>query len=210
MIEEIKLNEDEYFGNVEAGSSIKLSRILEWMDKVGASKNASYLKCVVAKSGGCIVCNISDIMMDSNIVHKTATYAHGVKIALKESSSDDSMTIAHAAELFNAIATACEANGIDPDEVQVFVMETTGKLTRFSWYYDDQFDTAYIVRNMAPGAARKWLQAGAEVMAEVAKSPKKPSGSQDRELFAYWKELFGDDAAQNWKEAFPGKRVPRI
>lgn len=206
----MELREEEYFGNVEAGSSIKLSRILDWMNKIGAAQNASFLKCVIAKSGGCIVCNISDIMMDVDIVHKDAKYAHGVKIALKESSSQDAMTISHAVELFGKIAEQCEANGIDPDEVQVFVMETTGKLTRFSWYYDDQFDTAYIVRNMAPGAARKWLQAGAEVMAEVAKSPKKPSGSQDRELFAYWKELFGDDAAQNWKEAFPGKRVPRI
>ena len=174
MIREIRLDEAEYTGNAEAGSSIKFSRLLEWFNKVNAVQNASYLKCVIASTRGCVVYNLSDILFDKGLVHKDITYANGIKLALKEASDENAMTVAKASELFNAIAAKCEENGISLDDVQVFTMAENGKLSRFSWFYDDQFDTAYIVRNMAPSQARKWLQAGAEVLAEIAKSPKKP------------------------------------
>ena len=68
--EEDSTNEAEYFGNVEAGSSVRFSRLLEWMNNVGSSENAAFLKCVVSKANGCTIFNVSDIMFDSNIVHK--------------------------------------------------------------------------------------------------------------------------------------------
>ena len=209
--EEDSTNEAEYFGNVEAGSSVRFSRLLEWMNNVGSSENAAFLKCVVSKANGCTIFNVSDIMFDSNIVHKDTTYANGVKIAFKESAGEDSMSVARAAELFNAIAEQCKQNEISLDDVQVFTLDSNGKLSRFCWFYDDQFDTAYIVRNMNPGAARKWLQAGAEVAAEIAKSPKKPRVNQEKELYSYWVEIFGaEDAAKEFKSTFPGKRIPKI
>ena len=211
MIKEIMLNEEVYTGNAEAGSSIKLSRLLEWFDKVKAAQNASYLKCVIASTNGCRVFNIADIMFDTALVHKGITYANGVKLAMKESSYDNAMTIAHAAELFEAIATLCTNNDINLDDVQVFTQAVDGKLSRFSWFYDDEFDTAYIVRNMNPRQAHKWLNAGAEVLADIAKTPKKTPASEEKELYQYWIELFGAEGAKDaWKQSYPGKRIPRV
>lgn len=102
--EEDNTNEAEHFGMAEAGSSIKFSRLLDWMNKVGASENAAFLKCVVSKANGCTIFNVSDIMFSSNIVHKDTTYANAVKIAFKESAGENSISVAEAAKLFNAIA----------------------------------------------------------------------------------------------------------
>ena len=211
MIQEINLNEAEYVGNAEAGSSIRFSRLLDWFAKVDATKNASYLKCVIASTKGCQIFNIADILFSKDLLHKDIAYAHGIQLALKEAANADALTIAHAAELFNAIAEKCHEENVSLDDVQVFTAAPNGKLSRFSWFYDDQYDTAYIVRNMAPSQARKWLQAGAEVMAEVAKTPKKAKTSEEKELYSYWIELFGPaDAKANWKNEFPGKRVPKV
>ena len=117
--------------------------------------------------------NISDITFSANLIHKDVTFANGVKIAFKEDPNQPAMTLAHATELFNAIAAKCAEEGIDTNDVEVFVEDPNGKLTQFSWFYDDEFDTACIIKNISPRAVSRFMKGGADaVIVKAAKTPK--------------------------------------
>ena len=175
MFEEINLNEAEFYGNSEAGSSIKFSRLIDWMDKVKASQNAQFLKCIVNKAQHVKVYSISDITFSENLTHKDTAYDVGVKIAFKEEDKAPAMTISEAAKLFGKIADLCAENGKDMATIECFTEDTNGKLSRFCWYYDDSTDTAAIVRNMNPGQARKFMHGGGdEIVKKLASTPVNP------------------------------------
>ena len=80
MFKEINLSEAEFFGNSEAGSSIKFSRVLDWMKNVKSSSNAKFLKCIVNKALKVKVYSVADITFSENLIHKDKTYDIGVKI----------------------------------------------------------------------------------------------------------------------------------
>lgn len=77
-------DEAEYKGNVEAGSSIKFSRLLKWMNDVKAQANAKYLKCIVGSSKQVKVHNVVTVLFTENLVHKGTDLGAGVKIGFKE------------------------------------------------------------------------------------------------------------------------------
>lgn len=164
-------NEAELKGGPEAGH-IHLDALLGWMRKVGADINAKYLKCLDWRSNRIDVNNIVTVTCDENIVHKSRgaeeTFPHAVKIAFKEESTTPAMTIADASALFEAIASKCEEDGIDLANVEVFVENEKGKLTYFSWYYDEGTDTAVVIKNMSPNAAKEFLKNGAAALLEKA------------------------------------------
>lgn len=181
MFEEIILNEveetneAEFHGGPEAGSLIKFTRLLDWMNNVKGSAKAQYLKCLVNKALKVKVYNISDITFSENVMHKDVAYETGVKIAFKEDDGSPAMTIAQAAELFDKIAALCAQNGKDLSKTEVFTEDENGKLSRFAWFYDDETDTAVIVRNMSTADARKFMKAGADtIVRKLAKTPVNP------------------------------------
>jgi hypothetical protein len=176
MFKEINLSEAEFFGNSEAGSSIKFSRVLDWMKNVKSSSNAKFLKCIVNKALKVKVYSVADITFSENLIHKDKTYDMGVKIAFKEENENvPAMTVARAAELFEKIEALCIENGKDLSTIEVFTEDVNGKLSRFCWYYDDETDTAVIVRNMNPGQARKFMHGGGEtIVKKLASVPTNP------------------------------------
>ena len=168
-------NEAEFSGYAEAGSVIKFNRLLDWMKNVKASQNAKYLKCINNKASKVTVFNISDVKFSENLVHKHIAYEAGVKIAYKEDATAPAMDIATAAELFEKIEQLCIENGKDPSTIEVFTEDVNGKLSRFSWYYDDATDTAVIVRNMNLRQASDFLHNGADVIIrKLAQTPTNP------------------------------------
>lgn len=175
-----KTNEAEFTGYPEAGSLIKFNRLVDWMKSVKASQNAQFLKCLNNKALKITVYNITDIMFSESITHKDATYDVGVKIAFKEDDGSAAMPIAKAAELFEKIEKLCIDNGKDPSQIEVFTEDVNGKLSRFSWYYDDTTDTALIVRNMSPAQARKFMHGGGDVIVKkLTKTPVNPDKLMD-------------------------------
>ena len=180
MFKEITLSEKEttdeaeYFGNVEAGSVIKFSRLVDWMEKVNASENSKYLKCLNWRTTRVEINNIVDIVVSESILYKDTTYDQGVKIVFQAEADVPAMSIGDAAKKFIALKEKLESLGKDIKDIEVFAQDgKSGKLSRFCWYYDDASDTAVIVKNMAPGAARKFMRAGAEAVCNnAAKSPK--------------------------------------
>ena len=164
-------NEAELKGGPEAGH-IHLDALLGWMRKVNADTNAKYLKCLDWRSNRVDVNNIVTVTCDENIIHKSRgveeTFPRAVKIAFKEESTVPAMTIADAYALFEAIASKCEEDGIDLGNVEVFVENEKGKLTYFSWYYDEGTDTAVVIKNMSPNAAKEFLNNGAAALIERA------------------------------------------
>ena len=170
---DIATNEDEYFGYKE-GQIIRLSAMLDWMNKVKASQNAKFLKCLIGATKGVIVNSIADITFSSNLLHKDVEIPHAVKIAFKEDPNAPAMTLARAAELFEAIAAKCAEDGIDLDGVYVYCQNEKGKLTEFCWYYDTDTDTACIVKNMNHKMAAKFMHGATDLIARAARTPRTP------------------------------------
>jgi len=174
-VEDTSLNntdEAEVYGGPTAGH-IKFNALLDWMRKVRADQNAQYLKCLDWRTNRIDVNNIVDVVCSESVVHKTETFDRAVKIAFKQEANAPAMTIGDAADLFEAIASKCEEDGIDLGTVEVFVMNEQEKLTYFSWYYDEGTDTAVVIKNMSPRKAAEFLKNGAEaVLVKAAKSSK--------------------------------------
>lgn len=170
VIFEKSTNEEEFYGGA-IERRITLKALLDWLAKVNASKNAQFLKCYNWTKNAVEINNIDDITFSSNLMHKDVVFDKGVKIAFKEDPSLPAMTLAHATELFNAIAAKCNEDGIDTNDVEVFVQNPNGKLTQFCWFYDDEFDTACIVKNMNPRAVSRFMHGGADaVIVKAAKT----------------------------------------
>ena len=168
-------NEAELAGNVGPDKHIHFSNLLSWMNDVGASGNAKYLKCLNYRTSRVEVNNIVDVTFSENLMHKDVTFAHGVKIAFKEGGDVPAMTLGRATELFNAVAAKCEEEGIALEDVEVFVEDGRGKLTQFCWFYDTDTDTACIVKNMNPKMAARFMREGADaVVNKAAKSATTP------------------------------------
>ena len=182
MFEEVILNEmdEAEFSGRAPGNIIKFSKLNDWLNKVGASANAKYLKCLMPKKGVFTLFNISDIVFSENLIHRNAPIAHGVTIAFKEDNADEAMSIAKATELFNAIAAKCAEAGISTDDLQVFTMDPTGKLSTFCWFYDQDLDTAVVVKNMLPSAAKKFLTGAATTLADIVKTPRNTRNQIDK------------------------------
>ncbi len=182
MFKEVILNEmdeAEYSGRAP-GNVVKFSKLNEWLNNVSASTNAKYLKCIMPKRGKFELCNISDIMFSENIVYRDKPLAGAVTVAFKEDASDDAMTVGRAGELFNAIAAKCAEAGISTDDVQVLTIDNAGRLTTFCWYYDDSLDTAVLVKNMLPSAAKQFFAGTAATIDELARTPRNPSSLMDK------------------------------
>ena len=156
-------DEAENYGGPTEGH-IKFNALLDWMRNVHANQNAKYLKCLDWRTNRIDVNNIVDVLCSENVVHKTETFDRAVKIAFKQESSAPAMTIEDAANLFEAIASKCEEDGVDLGTVEVFVMNENEKLTYFSWYYDEGTDTAVVIKNMSPRKAAEFLKNGAEAV----------------------------------------------
>jgi len=164
-------DEAEYKGNVEAGSSIKFSRLLKWMNDVNAQANAKYLKCIIGSSKEVKVHNIVTVLFTENLVHKGADLGAGVKIGFKEDDEGQAMTVKHAKELFDAINAKCAETGTATDKVEVVAVDPNGKTSRFCWFYDDAQSVAVIVKNMNPSQAKKWLNANQATINKIAEDP---------------------------------------
>lgn len=172
-------DEAEIYGGAIEGH-IKLDKLLDWMRKVKADENAQYLKCLNWRSSHVDINSIVDVTYSENVEHKEETFEHAVQIAFKEGGDSPAMTVARAAELFEAVAAKCEENGVDLGTVEVFVQNEKGKLTYFSWFYDEGTDTAVIVKNMTVRAAAKFLKDGAEaVVVKAAKTATTPKSVED-------------------------------
>ena len=169
----VATNEDEYFGYKD-GHIIRLSTMLDWMNKVKASSNAQFLKCLIGATKGVVVNNISDITFSSNLLHKDIEIPNVVKIAFKEDPTAPAMTLAKAAALFEAIGAKCTEEGIDLDTVYVYCQNENGKLTEFCWYYDTDTDTACIVKNMNHKMAAKFMHGAEDLIVRAAKTPRTP------------------------------------
>lgn len=171
--------EDEVHGYMDKGKSIiSLASMLKWMEKVNASSNAKYLKCVNStwKSGqlaGLSLLNISDITFSKELTAPKAPTTNNIKMAFVESDGNvPAMTSAQAYDIFTKIDQLCKENGIDTAEVGVYLANERGRLTRFSWYYDSDTDTAIVIKNIPWQDASKFLKAGADaVINDAAKKP---------------------------------------
>ena len=164
-------NEDEFYG--KENLSIKLSDIIDWINKVKSSPNAKYLKCLNYEKNKITVNSITDIVFSSNLVHKERNIEHGIKIAFKEEDPNaNAMTIERAAELLDAIVSLCNEQNIDTSSVLVFCENNKGRLTTFSWYYDTDTDTAVIVKNMYYKVAAKFMHGAEDIIIRTARSPK--------------------------------------
>ena len=210
MFEYVKLDEAEHFGYPTAGSSIKFDRILEWMKNVKSSQNATYLKCLFNKALKIQVYSITDITFSENVTHKGVAYDSAVKIAFKEDDSGaPAMTVARAAELFEKIEALCIENGKDVSQIEVFTEDVNNKLTRFSWFYDDDTDTGVIIRNMSVEQARKFMSSGADtIVRKLAQTPTNPDKLID-ELAAFEEKIKAltakRDAVLNKLEQLPSQ-----
>ena len=175
-------NEAEIYGGQDKTGHIHLDALLDWMRKVRADQNAQYLKCLNWTRNAFEINNIATVTGDANIVHRSAgkdhveeTFDHVVKIAFKEESTTPAMTLATAADLFEAFAKKCEEDGVDLSTVEVFVENEKGKLTYFSWYYDEGTETAVLIKNQSPRQAANFLKNGADaVVVKAAKTPRTP------------------------------------
>lgn len=147
--------------------------MLKWMDTVNASKNAKYLKCLNGSTKkGVMVESITDIVFDANLVATGAISTTNVKMAfVAESPTTPAMTVARAYELFIKIGELCAEKGIDTAKVGVYLQNAAGRLTRFSWYYNDESDTAVVVKNMGWQDAAKFLQGAEVVLDRAARTP---------------------------------------
>lgn len=206
-------------GGPKEGSSIPFSLVQTWFNTIKSNKNAKFLKVFVpAGKRGVDIYNITDLAFTTGIAHSTQAgsqnYKFVVKICLADApGSGEALSMAEAEKKFAAIVKLCETgidtgNGqqvkVDPNsnEVQMFTCDKGGKLTRFSWVYDDDFDTAYIIRNWSKKQALDWLHGNGpeakETMAEMTESPEKPSSNEIAELQAqileYKKQLADKDA----------------
>lgn len=161
-------NEDELAGNVAPDKRIRFSTLIEWMRKVRAVDNAKFLKCLNYRTSRVEINNIVDVTYSENLIHKDATFAHGVKIAFKEGDNVPAMTLGDASDLFEAVAAKCEEEGVALDDVEVFVQDGKGKLTQFCWFYDTDTDTACIVKNMNPKMAARFMREGADAIVNRA------------------------------------------
>ena len=182
MFEEVILNEmdEAEIAGRATGSIIKFSKLNDWLNKVNANAKAKYLKCLMPKRGKLSLFNISDIMFSENLIHKGKPYAQGVTVAFKEDSADAAMTLERATELFNAIAAKCAEVGVSTDDIQVFTIDPTGKLSTFAWYYDDELDTAVIIKNISSAAARQFFAGTATTIDELVRTPRNTSRQIDR------------------------------
>ena len=175
-------NEAEYGGYLDKDKRIRLSTILEWLDKVNGSGNASYLKCIVGSSkNGPQVNSIVGITYSEDLIYKKdIEVPHAVQIAFKEDNSGAAIAIADVVAQLQAIAAKCEEEGVALEDVDVFCMNEKNKLTQFAFYYDDATDTAVIVKNMNAKAASKFLNGeGGEAVQAAAKTPKTSNAQLD-------------------------------
>lgn len=171
-------DEAELAGGQDKTRHLKFKPLIEWMRQVRADQNAQYLKCLNWTRGMFEINNITTVAMFENVSHKSPgkdnveeTFAHAVKIAFKEDATVPAMSVAEAADLCEAIAKKCEEDGIDLNEVEVFIENEKGKLTYFMWYYDEGTDTAVIIKNQNPRNAAAFLKGGAEnVVIKAAKT----------------------------------------
>lgn len=172
-------NEDEIYGWADQ-KRIRLRKLLDWMEKVNASQNVKFLKCLNWKKNNVVVNNIDDITFSANILHKQDSFNNAVKIAFKEDPNVPAMTFKESYELLAAIASKCEEDGIDVNEVEVFLQDVKDKLTQFSWYYDTDQDVACLVKNMSTADARRFMHNGVdEILARAAKTANTPDSIID-------------------------------
>ena len=185
------VEEAEVHGYMDKGTQIiSLASMLKWMEKVNASQNAKYLKCLNGSTKkGVMVESITDIVFDANLVAIGAPTTTNVKMAfVSESPNAPAMTVATAYDLFTKIAALCAEKGIDTAKVGVYLQNEAGRLTRFSWYYNDESDTAVVVKNMGWQDAAKFLQGAEVVLDRAARTPQTADKIID-ELVAIEKQM---------------------
>ena len=193
------IKEDEVHGYMDKGTKIiSLASMLKWMDTVHASQNAKYLKCLNGSTkAGVIVESITDIVFDANLAVADAPLATNVKMAfVAEDPNVPAMTIARAYELFTKISELCAEKNIDSAKVGVYLQNANGRLTRFSWYYNDESDTAVVIKNMGWQDAAKFLQGAEVILDRTASSPRTAEKLID-ELAAIEKQMNALRARQN-------------
>lgn len=152
--------ENEYKGLPEHGK-ITLNRILDLFEKTVKSTNAKYLKCVDKRGDGISINNITDIQWKENLPYKKPhgyeeNIENAVTMAFVEESKSQAASMVTVKGWLEQLSSTLAEKQVKPEDVRVFTLNEKGKLTTFGWYYDDEADTAIMMKNISPNEAARW------------------------------------------------------